>query len=136
MGKRWPVRSEYSQSRGEYVLVFIFFDQAFNTSLADAATAETYNPANAYIYTGIQSRYFTVFQSYLYPVFLETTGIASGIVTTAAAGLTLDRQNLSPAQLKVLGYPASSTFYNPAPFTFTVRVLVCLRKYSCLGVEN
>jgi hypothetical protein len=109
--------------------------QAFNASLADAAAAETYDPAKAFTYTGLQARYFTVFQSYVYPVFLETTGIASGIVTTAAAGLTLDRQNLSQAQLRVLGYPASSTFYNPAPFTFTVRVLVCSRKSGFLSVE-
>jgi hypothetical protein len=98
--------------------------QAFNASLSSTSAAETYNPSNAYIYTGIQVRYFTAFQSYIYPVFLEAIGIASAIVSTDAAALDIDRQSLSTAQLKVLGYPASSTFNNPAPFPFTVRVLV------------
>ncbi|KAJ9093799.1 hypothetical protein QFC19_008176 [Naganishia cerealis] len=76
---------------------------AFNGSLIDTAAAESYSAADAYTYTGLQVRYFTVFQSYLYPVFLETVGIASGIITTAAAGLNLDRRTLSPAQLGMLG---------------------------------
>lgn len=104
-------------------------NQAFNSYLTTNATSTStatpsYDPSAAYTYTGLQTRYFTVWSSYVLPVLLEATGTAGGIVNTALQSVYPDRSGFDDARRSVLANPTGATFDNVSPMPFTVRVLV------------
>jgi hypothetical protein len=104
-------------------------NQALNSYLTTNATftstaTPSYDPSAAYTYTGLQTRYFTVWSSYVLPVLLEATGTAGGIVNTALQSVYPDRSGFDDARRSILANPTGATFDNVSPMPFTVRVLV------------
>ncbi|KAG7529435.1 hypothetical protein FFLO_05663 [Filobasidium floriforme] len=103
--------------------------EAFNSYLTTNASSTSgatpsYDPSAAYTYTGLQTRYFTVWSSYVLPVLLEATGTAGGIVNTALQSVYRDRSGFDGARRSVLANPTGATFENVSPMPFTVRVLL------------
>lgn len=88
------------------------------------ASTPSYDPSTAYTYTGLQTRYFTVWSSYVLPVLLEATGTAGGIVNTALQSVYPDRSGFDDKRRGILANPTGATFDNVSPMPFTVRVLV------------
>lgn len=145
LGERWTDRGEFfvANSSLDPVLLIVFYlilpffllidhtssNQAFNSYLTTNATSTStatpsYDPSAAYTYTGLQTRYFTVWSSYVLPVLLEATGTAGGIVNTALQSVYPDRSGFDDARRSVLANPTGATFDNVSPMPFTVRVLV------------
>ena len=98
-----------------------------NQSLDMALTSSSgYDPSQAYIYTGLQSRYFTVWSSYILTSLLQVTSTAGAITNQRVSSLYPTRAGLDATQVGYISNPTGSTFDNQSPMPFTVRVLVSL----------
>jgi hypothetical protein len=141
LGERWTDRGKFvvAISSPDSNLISLINDtssnQALDSYLTTNATSTStatpsYDPSAAYTYTGLQTRYFTVWSSYVLPVLLEATGTAGGIVNTALQSVYPNRSGFDDARRSVLANPTGATFENVSPMPFTVRVLVSFVRFE------
>ncbi|BGP20290.1 hypothetical protein JCM10213_001744 [Rhodosporidiobolus nylandii] len=97
----------------------------FNAAIGSEADAATYSAAGAFVYTGVEVRYNTVWSGFVLPNLNKIVASATAIFgrETVAPLLTSGRTFGSGAAA-VLVHPLGSTYANLAPFSFGTRLVI------------
>ncbi|KAM0749826.1 hypothetical protein T439DRAFT_357348 [Meredithblackwellia eburnea MCA 4105] len=99
---------------------------AFEAALESDSVAASYNPANAWWYSGLEVRYATIWQGFLLSSFETIQASAAQVFAnnTVVPYLSSLNATLGVNQARVLSGPVSASFLNLAPLEFGARVVL------------
>ncbi|GAA6033668.1 hypothetical protein JCM8097_004374 [Rhodosporidiobolus ruineniae] len=97
----------------------------FTSAIASESAASGYNASQALTYTGLEVRYNTVWQKYVYPSVLNVLdNTKTTFAGSAVAPLLSSSTSYGSKAAAVLANPISATYVNQTPFAFGTRSLL------------
>jgi hypothetical protein len=95
--------------------------------LNSTAAAAAYNSSGVYTVHVASARYFTSYQSYIYPAVLEVLDIAQQLASNHTVSAAIETQSLTGAQIGIIAQPAFYSLIDIAPLSFQARVFVSVK---------
>lgn len=91
------------------------------------SAAAAYNSSAVYSVQVASARYFTSYQSYIYPAVLQVMGSAQQLASNQTVSAAIGMPSLSDAQTGIIAHPVNYSLVDIAPLSFQARVFVSVR---------
>jgi hypothetical protein len=92
--------------------------------LNSTSAAAAYNSSAVYTVHVASARYFTSYQSYIYPAVLQVMGSAQQMASNQTVSTAIGMPFLSDAQVGIIAHQVNYSLVDIAPLTFQARVFV------------
>ncbi|GFZ50306.1 hypothetical protein JCM24511_08062 [Saitozyma sp. JCM 24511] len=97
---------------------------AFQNALNSTSAAAAYNSSAVYSVHVASARYFTSYQSYIYPAVLQVMGSAQQLASNQTVSAAIGMPSLSDARTGIIAHPVNYSLVDIAPLSFQARVFL------------